>query len=253
MPQLDLPPMHWGSMPELVGPRHAYRVRRLVDLLAERLPHGRVLDAGCGSGTATLMLARLGYRVVAVDASAEFVDHLRDRLRRDGLEGRVEVRTVDLAMADLRPGGFDGAICGEVLEHLPDDRRALETVSRALRPGGVLALSVPAGPERFDWLDRWAGHERRYDEERLRAILAAARLDPEVLVRWGFPFMLLYERFVQRPGLAAAARNGADHPVAQLARARPVVAAWGALFALDRLAEGRVPRGTGFLVRAQRR
>jgi SAM-dependent methyltransferase len=228
-------------------------VRRLIDLLTSALPRGHVLDAGCGAGTTTVLLARRGYRVTAIDASAEFVDHVQSRVDRAGLGHRVRVEQADFGTVDLPAEAFDGAVCGEVLEHLPDDSRAVQVISRALKPGGVLALSVPADPERFDWLDRWAGHERRYDESNLRTILDEAELEVELLSRWGFPFMTLYERFVQRPGLATAARNGEGHLIARAARSKPALAGFGALFALDRCVEGRVPLGTGFLVRARRR
>ncbi len=245
-------PMQWGSMPELLGPRHEYRVRRLVDLLTSAAPHGHILDAGCGAGTVTERLARAGYRVTAVDGSAEFVAHVRARVERAGLAHRVHVEQADFAELSLPADTFNGAICGEVLEHLPDDEGAVRTIAAALRPGGVLALSVPADPARFDWLDRWAGHERRYDESRLRHILESAGLDVEMLTRWGFPFMTLYERFVQRPGLATAAHAGQGHAVARAARSAPALAAFGALFSLDQCVEGRIPLGTGFLVRARR-
>jgi 2-polyprenyl-3-methyl-5-hydroxy-6-metoxy-1,4-benzoquinol methylase len=250
---MALEPMQWGAMPELLGPRHAYRVRRLVDLLTGAVPRGHILDAGCGAGTVTELLARRGYRVTAVDGSAAFVAHVRGRLERAGLAHRAQVVRTDFASADLPCRALDGAICGEVLEHLADDHDAVQAIAQALRPGGVLALSVPADPERFDWLDHWAGHERRYDESGLRATLQAAGFEIEHFSRWGFPFMTLYERFVQRPGLATAAAQGEGHIVARAARSAPAVAAFGALFSLDRYFEGRIPLGTGFLVRARRR
>lgn len=245
--------MRWGSAPELVGPRHLYRVRRLRGWLAQAVPSGHVLDAGCGAGALTELLARRGYRVTAVDASEEFVAYVRRRMERAGLADRVEVRQVDLEHADLPTEAYDGAVCGEVLEHLADDAGALGAVARGLKVGGALALTVPAGPERYDWLDRWAGHERRYDEEGLRDLLHGAGLEVEALVRWGFPFAALYERHVQRPGLAHASRNGAERSaIARIARSRLVGAALAGLFTVDRLFEGRVDRGTGFLVRARK-
>lgn len=245
--------MRWGSVPELIGPRHLYRVRRLGGLLAQAVPSGHVLDAGCGAGALTELLARRGYRVTAVDASQDFVAYARRRMDAAGLAGRVEVRHADLEHADLPIQAYDGAVCGEVLEHLRDDARAVGALARSLKVGGALALTVPAGPERYDWLDRWAGHERRYDEQGLRSLLQGAGLEVEALVRWGFPFTALYERLVQRPGLAHASRNGAERSaVARLARSRLVSAGLGGLFTLDRLFEGRIDRGTGFLALARK-
>src|SRR5436309_243936 len=91
--------MRWGEAPELIGPRHAYRVRRLARLFQQAVPGGHVLDAGCGAGRLTELLAQRGYRVTAVEASPEFVDYVRERVARAGLASRVEVRLGDLERA----------------------------------------------------------------------------------------------------------------------------------------------------------
>jgi SAM-dependent methyltransferase len=249
----QLAPMQWGSAPELVGPRHYFRVQRLAETLMAALPRGHVLDAGCGAGTLTITLARRGYRVTAVDDSTEFVEHVRRRAAELGLADRVAVARADLQTLQLAPASFDGVVCGEVLEHLPDDRSAVDAIARGLRTGGVLALTVPAGAEQYDWLDRWAGHQRRYDEADLRQLLEGAGLMVDRLVRWGFPFMSMYEQRVQRPGFA---RVGAQRPgtslVARLARSSAVTHGLGALFGVDRLFDGSA-HGTGFIARARKR
>jgi SAM-dependent methyltransferase len=245
--------MAWGSAPELIGPRHLYRVDRLARALAAVVPGGTVLDAGCGAGALAERLARMGYDVVAVDGSWDFVAHTKARLFQAGLGHRVRVTQGDLQALDLGGLEFDAAVCGDVLEHLPDDAAAVAAIARALRPGGIFALTVPAGASAYDWLDAWAGHERRYDEPALHALLAGAGLEIERVKRWGFPFMALYERFVQRPGLAHASHgSGSDGRVARLARSRPVTLSLGALFRLDQLFEGSTRRGTGFLAIARK-
>lgn len=252
-PKSRLPAMRWGAAPELVGPRHDYRTRRLAARLRKAVPSGRILDAGCGAGTLTELLARLGYRVTAVEASTELVDYTRERLSRAGLADRVEIHRGDLEAAHLPAEAFDGAVCGEVLEHLRDDAAAARAIAAALKHSGVLLLTVPAEPDRYDWLDRWAGHQRRYDEAAIRELMHGAGLNVETLTRWGFPFMALYERYLQRPGLARAAGAGrGGRVIARFARWAPVVLLAGALFSLDRHFEGHTVRGTGFLVQARR-
>ena len=246
--------MKWGSAPELIGPRHIYRVNRLASLLTSALPSGNVLEAGCGAGRLTELLASRGYRVTAVDASKEFVEHARARVEALGLSERVEVLQQDLEHLRLQDESFDGATCGDVLEHVPDDRAAVAAIARTLKPGGVLALTVPAGADRLDWLDEWAGHHRRYEEPGLRALLEDCGLRVERLLRWGFPFLSWYERFVQRPGLARAgsAPDGEHGTLARLARSGASTAAFGTLFRVDRLFEGRLDKGTAFLALARK-
>jgi SAM-dependent methyltransferase len=250
--------MRWGTAPELVGPRQAYRVRRLADFLTSTVRSGRVLDAGCGAGALTELLARRGYHVTAVDTSAEFVSYTRARLARKGLAERVAVQWLDVETASTdevlwSPETFEAAVCGEVLEHVANDDAAVRFIAAALKPDGVLVLSVPAGAARYDWLDRWAGHYRRYERDSLCSLLARAGLEVETMIRWGFPFMTLYERFIQRPGLGHASNSGGETSVvARLARSGPVTWALTNVFSLDRVFESRVPWGTGFFVVARK-
>lgn len=53
------------------------------------------------------------------------------------------VRTADLCALDFEDQSFDYVICNHVLEHVPDDRKAMSEILRVLRPGGVAILQVP--------------------------------------------------------------------------------------------------------------
>jgi SAM-dependent methyltransferase len=229
----------WGTAPEFVGPRHELREQLLLDLFLSAAPGPQVLDAGAGQGTMSMRLERLGFEVTSTDVSAAAVDVLRDRLT-----GEVERASVtDLPFGD---SSFDGAVLGEVLEHVQEDGRGLAEISRVLRPGGVLALSVPADPKLFGRSDEWAGHVRRYTRPALLEACSAAGLAVNRCVAWGFPFSRLYhrhvyERYLDRHG---PARPGGRH--------RPLVAAVGAILKVDRLFVG-VERGAlGYLLLATR-
>jgi SAM-dependent methyltransferase len=201
----------------------------------------------------TELLARRGFRVTAVDGSGEFVEHVRRRMAAAGLAARVDVLQADVERLPAQAESFDAAVCGDVLEHLEDDDAAVGAIASALKPGGVLALTVPAGANRLDWLDEWAGHYRRYEAASLRALLTRNGLSVERLQRWGFPVMELYERLVQRPGLARSGAPGASNgALARLARSAPSTALFGTLFRCDRLFEGRCQRGTAFLAVARK-
>jgi SAM-dependent methyltransferase len=80
-------------------------------------------------------------------------------------------------------GVFDRVIAAEVLEHVPGDRRALAEIARVLRPGGLLAVTVPAWlPERICWRlsddyhNTPGGHVRIYTRAEMAAKLAQAGL-----------------------------------------------------------------------------
>ena len=65
-------------------------------------------------------------------------------LREHGVRGEVLLADMtDLPFAD---DTFDAVVAGEVIEHIENDGLALSEAARVLRPGGVLALSVPAHP-----------------------------------------------------------------------------------------------------------
>ncbi|HLH22869.1 MAG TPA: class I SAM-dependent methyltransferase [Chloroflexota bacterium] len=250
--------MRWGAEPELVGPRHHFRVALMARLLAAYLPPRlpgsrvpvRVLDAGAGRGTLARALARRGYAVTALDDSAAFLAYLRERV---GPKAPIRLVCGDVAALPFEARVFDGAVCGEVLEHVADDAAAVAGLARTLRPGGVLVATVPAGRARYSWLDRWAGHARRYERAELRALVEPRGFEVLRLHHWGFPFGLLYERLVQRPVLGRHARRGAAPGFAlRLGRAGTTTRTVGALFAADHLSDG-LPWGPGLLLVARRR
>ena len=134
----------------------------------------------------------------------------------------------------------------EVLEHVEDDRGALAEVARVLRPGGVVAVSVPANPRLQGPSDEWAGHVRRYTRPALIDACTGAGLTVDRCVGWGFPFSRLYHRHVYERYLD---RHGPSRPGG---RNRHLVAAVGALLQVDRLFVG-VERGAlGYLLLATR-
>jgi SAM-dependent methyltransferase len=74
-------------------------------------------------------------------------------------------------------------ICSEVLEHIPDDVGAMRELTRVLRPGGTMAVTVPRfGPELVNWAlsDAYhnvpGGHIRIYRRSVLSARLASVGL-----------------------------------------------------------------------------
>lgn len=128
-------------------PDMAYRRRLPVLLEYLALRDGdRVLDAGCGAGFELSLLSQLRrLQLVGVDTNAATLD----TTRRHGIAAIIAQAALErLPFAD---GAFDKILLHEVLEHTADDQAVLRELLRVLRPGGVLAVSVPHANYPLAW------------------------------------------------------------------------------------------------------
>ncbi len=248
----DIRTHDWGDAPELFGPRHDYREALVLRRLLPALPGPEVLNAGAGAGSLTLKMVDAGLRVTSTDASPELCEWVRRSLRERGAESANPVIVGDLQRLDLPDAAFDAAVCAEVLEHLDDDAAALAELARVLRPEGLLVVSVPANPYRFDWTDQWAGHRRRYSVEMLRSRMIAAGFVDPVVQGWGFPLTGLYHRQIYRRALRRRLGSGGGQ-AAGGAPPRLVSRVVRAALEIDTAFIGRRPGYHGLLAVARRR
>lgn len=151
----------------------------------------RVLDAGAGFGRHAFEAARRGARVVALDYAEQEVESTRatfaamfeaGEITAENLTGVMRGDATSLPFPD---DSFDAIVTSEVLEHIQDDVRALGEFARVLKPGGVLAATVPSWfPEKINWMlsDEYhapfvpGGHVRIYSATELKAKVRAAGL-----------------------------------------------------------------------------
>lgn len=98
----------------------------------------RLLDCGCGAGEYVVALRRAGLKSFGVEFQADKVA----RARASGIPGDWILRG-DLERLPYADHSFNAAFLNEVLEHVPDERRALAEVWRVLRPGGALIVLSP--------------------------------------------------------------------------------------------------------------
>jgi SAM-dependent methyltransferase len=86
--------------------------------------------------------------------------------------GFVEFVCADLFDLDKeKTGRFDTAIFIHVLEHIKEDKKALDTISDFVNPGGYVLIEVPAIQALFSVHDEILGHFRRYNKKMLRSIV----------------------------------------------------------------------------------
>ncbi len=98
------------------------------------------LDIGCGEGTNTRALARLGARLQAIDVAPTFVSHAR--AAEDAAPLGITYAVADAQALPFADGSFDFAAAFMSLMDVPDYARALAEAQRVLRPGGFLQFSI---------------------------------------------------------------------------------------------------------------
>lgn len=107
----------------------------------------RVLDAGCGSGYGTRLLAQTGAKVTGVDRAREAIDYARSIYADD----RVTWVCSSLEDYSSPEDHFHRITCFETIEHVNNPGMLLRSFSRILRKDGLLLCSVPIVPSRhFD-------------------------------------------------------------------------------------------------------
>lgn len=140
---------------------------------------GRVAEVGAGLGATTEALcdpARV-QTWLCIEPDRTMAAELQHRRALGQLPERCEVFSGCLADLPAEPQ-FDTILYIDVLEHIEDDRRELETAAARLTAHGRVIVLSPAWPHLYSPFDRKIGHHRRYTKRRL-ADLDVAGLEVE--------------------------------------------------------------------------
>ena len=120
---------HWNA--ELYSDKHAFVFQLgagVVELLNPQ-PNERILDLGCGTGELSAQIARIGARVIGLDASAAMLERARKQFPD------LEVVEGDAQHFDVGTG-FDAVFSNATIHWLPDHEAVARSVHRALKPSG---------------------------------------------------------------------------------------------------------------------
>ena len=223
----------YDRMAELDSRHWWYRARReILAALIEReiqLPESaRILEIGCGTGHNFGMLGRFG-RVdgIEIDGAARAI-----------ASSRLGHAVGDAPLPDLLgvpERHYDLVALLDVLEHIDDDRAALASIARKLKPGGRILITVPAFPWMWSAHDVVNHHHRRYTRRALKTAIADAGLKVEFL-SW-FNSLLFPLAAAARLAGRLAGKEDSDDKLPP----KPVNTLFEILFGLERHAIGRVP------------
>jgi SAM-dependent methyltransferase len=130
------------GVPDPAHYTHHRNLRSALDGVPSFRPK-RILDAGSGAGDHTIYLARRypDADILGVDLDSALVDRANESVRRIGLRN-IRFEAADLTAFES-PADFDLIISIDVLEHIPDQPKALRRLAQALRPGGWSYYHIP--------------------------------------------------------------------------------------------------------------
>jgi len=164
-------------------------VNRQADLLKKLIKdagtHTEFIEIGCGEGHNLHVLSRMGLEGTGIDFSDEAIRLAKKRKMKN-------VSLVRSNLYDVKIKNKDLVLLLFVLEHIEDDKRALEKINSVLKLGGHLIISVPAHSKSYSFQDRLAGHYRRYDKKGIVRKLNNAGFRVRKHLSFGFPVSNIY-------------------------------------------------------------
>jgi ubiquinone/menaquinone biosynthesis C-methylase UbiE len=122
--------------------------RDIYDSVLQWVPAGtRVLDAGCGEGVLSCLMAERGAHVTAIDYSRPNVEAARERARARGAPcDQIVFEVGDAENLPFPDSSFDCVVSNHVLEHIPDFRRGIAELHRVTSNLAIVAVPTCLNP-----------------------------------------------------------------------------------------------------------
>jgi len=105
-------------------------------------PPARILDMGCGAGWTSVFFAKRGYEVVGQDIAQDMIDLANQNKAQHNLDERLSFVCHDYEESEAEEE-FDAVVFFDCLHHSDDERAALASAYRALKPGGIVITHEP--------------------------------------------------------------------------------------------------------------
>ena len=172
---------------DLATPKHFW-CRRRFEVLQKLAGHrlraaGKAAEIGCGNGVLQRQIED------AYDLAPSGFD-LHEAALRKNMARRGEVYCYDIHdRAEEFRNAFDVLLMFDVLEHIADQDRFLESARFHLAKGGAIILNVPALQWLYSPYDRVQGHQRRYSLQDVRDVARRNGFYPKEATYWGGPLV----------------------------------------------------------------
>jgi SAM-dependent methyltransferase len=112
----------------------------IMTLLPE--PPTRILDMGCGGGWTSIFFAKRGYDVVGQDIAKDMISLANQNKAEQRVGNGLSFVCSDYETSSFREE-FDAVVFYDCLHHAEDERAALASAYRALKPGAILVTHEP--------------------------------------------------------------------------------------------------------------
>jgi SAM-dependent methyltransferase len=151
-----------------------------------------VLDAGCGTGGLILRMREAwpGWRFSGIDFMPLACELARKRCGPD-----VDIREASITALPFADGSFDAVVSADVVCQVENPEVAVAEFFRVLRPGGVVAINVPAYMWMWSYHDDTCQTKHRYTRGEMTGLLKGAGFGEARVTHWNaLPFPLVWAK-----------------------------------------------------------
>lgn len=159
-------------------------------------PHcdGKILEIGSGIGNISYFFDRDGMDIDLSDIREQYRSYLKKSFEKQAV---LDIDIVAVSFEEIhgdKLGAYDAVFALNVVEHIKDDKLAIENMIKLLKPGGKIIILVPAYQWLYNGFDMALEHFKRYTKSRLLGIFPTA--GAKLIRSWYFNFAGIFGWFL---------------------------------------------------------
>lgn len=179
--------------------KYDLRITNLARFIYKKIKDkkGNLIDIGAGNGLILRSFRQKGFEVSGMELSPDLCKAMKKNPQMKG----IKIFQGDISQK-RGEAEYDIVLASDVIEHIRDDKKALDNLFSFLKPGGHLVITVPAHSHLFGKRDKLWGHFRRYDKNYLVKQLSILPCEIIAITYWnfvGYFAYFFYERVLGKP------------------------------------------------------